>query len=248
MILSLNSRKIYSFTLFSKKNNLFLLCGSIQIESLKISLAEEILLPKGELKLATTRSLASLWLPYYLTDFLRAYPDITLSIDDHGPDLNIRETEAILGSYLPHQPDYVQRYLTKLHFQLYASPGYIEKFGLPTTFEELDWHCLLIRGTKEAAFCDDWLLNKNQGRKRPRQPYMTLNSEYSLYQLALSGFGLVTLAKEYPCLEQSVLIPVLSDIKGPSIELYYIYHQHQALSRRVTALGDYLEEKFQRDE
>lgn len=216
------------------------------METLKESLSEDANMPKGNLRLATTKALASMWLPYHLPHFLEAHKDLSLSIiaDDNEFDLGIREADVAIRPYIPHHPEYIQRYLETFTGKLYASPKYLEEFGMPEKVEDLDHHRLLAFGDSRTYPYDNvnWLLNVGRGDKEPRVPYISLNLTHGLHELAVAGLGIVTLAKETSSIKTSGLIHILPEIQRPSVDIYYIYHKNQSKSPRVTALADYLEE------
>ena len=216
------------------------------MESLKESLAEDNHLPKGNLRLTTTKALASMWLPYYISPFLEKHKDFSLNIiaDDHELDLGIREADVAIRPYMPHQPDYIQRYLQTFNPRLYASPTYLEKFGMPKKVDDLDHHRLLVfGGNRVSPFGNvNWLLHVGRGDKGPREPYISLNLSHGLYEIAIAGLGIVALSKEYSPLNNSGLIHILPEIQSPPIDIYYVYHESQSKSQRVTALANYLEE------
>jgi DNA-binding transcriptional LysR family regulator len=104
----------------------------ITIETAKTHM-EEVQEPRGVLKVATTVALASLWLVELVPDFLVAYPDIQLDIigNDEKLDMKIREADVSILPFMPNQPDLIQEYLFSCCLQLYASPEYLEKYGVP---------------------------------------------------------------------------------------------------------------------
>ena len=63
---------------------------------------------------------------------------------------------------MPRQPGLVQRHLFTVRSHVYASHGYIQKYGKPQTVEELDQHRLIIFGEDARAPVQDvnWLLRE----------------------------------------------------------------------------------------
>jgi DNA-binding transcriptional LysR family regulator len=202
--------------------------------------------PKGLVRLATTFALSNSWLTRYLNGFLDLYPDIQLTIigNDDELDLQIRQADVAIRTAVPHQPELIQIYLTTFHLRLYASKKYLEKFGVPENPEDLDNHQLLVYGDDTAHPYGNinWLLHfgikKNQP---PRTPYLRINSTYGLRRCAELGLGIAPISQEYAISETSDLI-VLPNFVGPSVKIYYVYPKSLQKFKRVTVLGEYLQE------
>lgn len=207
--------------------------------------------PKGILRLTTTFSLSNSWLPPYLKKFSDLYPDIRLTIigNDDELDLQIRQADVAIRTAVPHQPELVQSYLTTFHLKLYASKEYLEKFGNPTSPEDLDNHRLLVYGDDAAHPYGNinWLLHvgikKNQP---PRIPYLRINSAYGLGRCVEAGLGIAAISQEYAISELKNLI-VLPNFIGPTVKIYYVYPKSLQKFKRVTVLGDFLKENLDRE-
>ena len=104
--------------------------------------------PAGRLKVTTTVGFGASWLAPRLQAFLEAYPDvsITLLLDDADLDLAMREADVAIRMHPPKQPDLVQRHLMTIEWQIYASPEYLKKHGVPQRAEDLDAHKLVLFG------------------------------------------------------------------------------------------------------
>lgn len=226
--------------------------GKIVVEVAKRLIAEIDSIPRlletdttamvGNIKLATTCALASMWLPSYLPKFLGDNPDLTLTIiaSDEDLDIQARNMDAAIRPYVPHQTGYVQRYLTTFHMSLYASPEYLEKFGVPKTPKDLEQHRLLVFGedTLHPYGNINWL--HRLGANLSQEPYVRLNLGHGLLEMARKGLGIIALSNEYPALKETNLVPILTNHVGPTTDIYYIYPTSFESIKRITALGDYL--------
>lgn len=61
---------------------------------------------------------------------------------------------------------------------------------------------------------------------------------------AKGGLSIAELSDEWPSVKESKLVRVLPDVNGPIVDLYYIYKDSMKNSKRITALGDYLEQQL----
>ncbi len=206
---------------------------------------------QGTLKVDTTNSLVNSWLVYYLAEFNTRFPEINFRIigDDHLSPPDKTQIEVSLRPYIQdHAEDLIQKYLMTWHLKLFAHPSYLTNFGVPHDVTELENHRLLsFSEDNDVAKPYDtvnWLL-KLSGT--PLKPYMCINSSYGLFQAAEVGLGIVSLSQESPLLRSSRLISILPDVKGPEIDIYYIYPKALSKFKRITVFEEFLKEIIKRD-
>jgi len=207
--------------------------------------------PKGELTVATTFALSNSWLTRYLRGFLDVYPDVRLTIigNDEELDLQIRQADVAIRTAVPHQPELVQTYLTTFHLRLYASKGYLEKFGTPEKAEDLDNHRLLVYGDDAPnPFGNiNWLLHYGiKPNQQPRKPFLRVNSAHGLRRFAEEGLGIAAISKEYAVSNDGQLHEIPGFI-GPTVKIYYVYPKFLENIKRVTVLGEYLKEAMEKE-
>lgn len=214
------------------------------LEDAKSAIQEEFLEPRGNLKVATTVALASLWLVEIAPGFLGKYPDIELDIIGHDEKLDVkaREADVSIRPFIEDQQDLIQNYLFSCFLQLYASPEYLKKHGVPHTASELDNHHIITFGESTIRpYTDiDWPLRIGAKLNSMRKPYISINSSKGASRLAELGLGIVALSKEFPGIEKMNLVNILPEVKGPNIDLYYVYPIALKNSKRVQVLKEYL--------
>ena len=198
--------------------------------------------PSGTLRITTTIAFGSVWLARHIGDFIREYPDIDvqLMVSDYDVDIAMREADVSLRFHPPHQPDLIQRAITDVHFNVYASPAYIERKGEPKTFEDLGDHDLITFGTEAppSVRAVDWIAQDEEGVMR-RKPILQINSIYGLLQAVESGLGLAGLP-EYFGITNPRLVRVLPDIVGPKSTIYMAYPEELRDSKRISVFRDFL--------
>jgi DNA-binding transcriptional LysR family regulator len=220
----------------------------ITIETAKTHM-EEVQEPRGLLKIATTVALANLWLVELIPDFLVVYPDIQLEIIgcDEKLDMKTREADVSIRPFMLEQPDFIQDYLFSCCLKLYASPEYIEKYGAPQTVQDLDNHKIIVFGEstirpyRDLGILIDWHLRYGLKEGEVRKSYITINSSQGATRFAERGLGIVALSKEFPDIDKRNLVPILPDVIGPTIDLYYIYPKAIKNSKKVLLLGEFLQ-------
>tara|TARA_B100000686_G_scaffold309945_1_gene352344 strand:+ start:963 stop:1880 length:918 start_codon:yes stop_codon:yes gene_type:complete len=204
--------------------------------------------PSGELKITTTVGFGSLWLMPRLSEYLELYPEISviLLVNDQELDLSMREADVGIRMRPSTQPDLVQRRLIRMHHHLYASPNYIQKYGIPQTAGDLDNHRLIVWGTNVPSPVPEvnWLLHTDSATG-VRRPVLRVNSVQGLMIGAESGVGIASLpdylARE-PC-DNGMLIKVLPDLKGPAYDIYFVYPEELRNTKRITTFRDFVLEK-----
>lgn len=225
--------------LFEKVRDMF-----ASLEDARNSILEESSEPRGRLKVATTVALASLWLVEIIPGFVERYPEIELDIIGHDEQLDVkaREADVSIRPLTENQPDLIQDYLFSCFLQLYASPEYLKKNGCPKKVADLDNHRIITFGeTTIRPYADiDWPLRVGAEPDQVRKPFISINSAKGASRLAESGLGVVALSKEFPGIDKMNLVNILQNVKGPIIDLYYIYPAALKNSKRVKAFGEYL--------
>jgi DNA-binding transcriptional LysR family regulator len=199
--------------------------------------------PSGRLKVTTTVAFGTLWLTPRIHAFVERYPDIQVSlvVDDGELDLAMRQADVAIRMQPPRQPDLVQRHLMTLQWTIYASPEYLDRFGTPHSVEELDKHRLIVFGedAKLPAGSINWLLEAGARPERPRHPVLTVNNVYGIFRACQAGVGIAALP-DYLSRETDNLVPILPELKGPSVEAYFVYPEELRHSKRVAVFRDFL--------
>lgn len=202
--------------------------------------------PSGTLTITTTVAFGSVWLTPRICDFIELYPDIDLHLllSDTEVDLSMRQADIAIRMAPPRQPDLITRHLFSVRTHIYASPAYIQHYGLPRTVEDLDHHRIIVFGTDVRPPVPEinWLTQLGaQGRRssKARQPVLTVNNIYANLQAVRAGLGLASLP-EYIAQGEANLVKVLPELKGPLIEGHFVYPEELRHSKRVEVFRDFL--------
>ena len=198
--------------------------------------------PAGRIKVTTTVGFGSSWLAPRLPIFLEQYAEITMQLllDDTDLDLAMREADVAVRMHPPKQPDLVQRHLTSIEWHVCASPEYLKKFGTPKTAEELDSHRLILFGDHHAPVPDiNWLADAGRRPGSPRKALLELNSLRGMLVAAKAGLGIAAVP-DYMHAETEGLVQVLTDLKAPKVDVYYVYPEELRNSKRVAVFRDFL--------
>ena len=199
--------------------------------------------PKGPLKITSTVAFGSVWLTSRIKKFVNLYPEIDVSVvlADTELDLSMREADAAIRMEPPRQPDLIQKHLFNLRYHVYAAPEYLEERGIPQTPQDLDDHDLIVYGddARPPVVNLNWLLEAGTKDNIKRRPILQVNSIYGIFRAVQSGLGIGALP-DYMSREVGNLVELLPELRGPSIDAYFVYPEELRKSKRIVVLRDFL--------
>ena len=198
--------------------------------------------PAGRLKVTTTHGFGSLWLAPRLHGFLDAYPEVTVLLlcDDAELDLAMREADVAVRMHAPKQPDLIQRHLMTMNWHVCASPEYLKKHGVPKRPEDLDAHRLILFGNHHPPVPDiNWLAEVGRRPGSPRRAVLEVNSLQAILLAIRSGVGIAAIP-DYAMSENTDLVKIMTDLKGPKIDVFFVYPEELRNSKRVAVFRDFL--------
>ena len=196
----------------------------------------------GRLKVTTTTGFGSTWLAPRLEKFLKLHPEVTVTLllDDTELDLAMREADLAIRMHPPRQPDLIQRHIATFGWKVVGSPDYLRSAGMPTRAEDLDAHRLIIYGDYRPPVDDiNWLAEAGRRPGSPRRAVVEVNSLTAMLRAVRSGLGLAALP-DYMGEDLAELVPVLTDLKTPKIEAFFVYPEEMRNSKRVAVFRDFL--------
>ncbi|HBN21804.1 MAG TPA: hypothetical protein DD412_01010 [Holosporales bacterium] len=177
---------------------------------------------RDSLKIITTTGTMSLWLMPRLAKFQEKYPNITLRIQTTDDHVSLSKTDADVA-ILPTIDDpgaVVKKKLLSISLnKLFASKGYIKKYGEPKTKADLKNHRLIsFYQNKDTSRGNvDWHL---QGENNTLKPSLVVNSAICIYYAALLGYGITPIGTDFPI--EGDLVEVLPNESQPNIDVFFI--------------------------
>jgi DNA-binding transcriptional LysR family regulator len=203
--------------------------------------------PEGPLRITTSVTFGSAWLSSRMNLFHSRFPEISVSlllVDNAELDLLKGEADVAIRYARQSQPNLVQLPLMSINYHIFASKEYLARRGVPKTAADLDKHDIIIYGEDVTAPVQDmnWLLEVGAKPGKVRQPALRVNSVYGIFRAVRGGLGIAALPN-YVSEEDSNLVEILPDLRGPSIKAYYVYPLELKHSSRINALRDFLLEQ-----
>lgn len=195
--------------------------------------------PSGRLKVNLAGSFQERFIVPFLTDFLKAYPKLEISVDfsdqpmdiiGGGYDLSICEGQLADSSL-------VARKLANNYYYLVAQPDYLATHGTPQTIEDLKQHNCLVGADKTWCMSNgtDTVQINVHGNWRSDNGAANLSA-------ARSGLGIARLPffSVLDDLEEGKLIQVLEPWNKQPQPVWVMYPQHRYLAAKVRLFVDYL--------
>lgn len=200
---------------------------------------------EGDVRISTSELIGHYLLPPAMVAFHRQWPGVRVDtvLTDRISSLNKGEADLALRMVEPRQPDLVVRRLGKIPLGFFASQAYLDEHGVPRSAHELKQHRLI--GPDQDPTYER--LAKTQGFAIGRSDF-SLRSDSLLMQVAYTraggGIGVMhqPLAAHWPD-----LVPVLSDVRLPMLELWLVCHGDVRYNHRVRTLQQFLIQWFEAD-
>ncbi len=203
--------------------------------------------PRGPLAVTAPVALGTMWLVPELNEFMELYPEIMVNLiaTDKELDIAMREADCAIRTGESKDPDLIQRKITTIHSDLYASNDYLRRFGVPKRAEEIRDHRLIAYGdATETPFDDvDWILNVGAKQGEKWTPAFTINSLFGMLQAVECGMGIAGLP-DYMARKSKHVSPLLKDVQGPPVDVYFVYPAELRYSKRISVFRDFLVRKM----
>lgn len=206
--------------------------------------------PKGVLRLSLPMSLGRLHIAPLITEFLAAFPDLTieLNLNDAWSDLIVgRYDVAIRMGPLP-DSEFVARKFAAIGSVLCASPAYVHACGQIQTPQALQGHnCLLF---SHHTVVNEWVFERaGKSTTVTVNGNLEANNSEALTQYALDGLGIARLPR-FAVLDELAtgrLLPLLSDYAMPSRDAYWVYPMKTYIPQKVNVFVDFVTNKLADD-
>jgi DNA-binding transcriptional LysR family regulator len=199
--------------------------------------------PRGTLRVSAPYSYATRVLAEPVSEFLRQYPDIHMSLDlsDQLVDLAGSAVDVAIRLSDRPAPGLVARKLADISTVVCASPGYLKARGQPAHPGELAGHdCLYYSGE---IVQNPWVFEGQEGRHSitVRGP-LTVNSVEVLRQAALSSLGIILISRYQvdDLLQSGVLVELLPGFRLPVRSVYLVTLPDRLLPAKTRTFIDFL--------
>ena len=183
-----------------------------------------------------------------LPHFTARYPQIELEIglNDRPVDLIREGVDCVLRGGLALDESLVARPLAMMEQVTLASPGYVERMGMPASLDELLARHQMVEYISSASgkrFGLEFQLGAElRVINLPKR--VAVNSADGYFAACAAGYGLIQAPYYHAMrpLAEGTLVQVLPQLAVPSMALTALYPPHRQLSLRVRLFVDWLVE------
>ncbi len=205
--------------------------------------------PSGKVRITVPRFVyQSLLKPIYI-EFCQRYPSIQLEISVSDKAIDIIRDGFDMGIRFGDRVEegMIARQLTlPVKEALFASPGYVEQYGLPETPDDLKQHKLIqYRFISSNQVAPLNLSNQGETITVNMPTALIVNDTDVMIDAAHNGLGIGRIVT--PMVEEGFkkgeIVPVLEEYWQPYSGLYVYFHKNTQKAKRVRVLIDFLLEK-----
>jgi DNA-binding transcriptional LysR family regulator len=207
--------------------------------------------PKGMVRLEVQGTLARHFLLPNLADFFAQYPDVELSMSEGERWIDVISEGIDCALRFGHLPDsdMIARQVVMLERLTCATPGYLERHGLPSDPLKLDGHRMIgLRSLTTGRLRPMQFMIGGKLHEVPLPAIMSVTGTESYLATALLGFGLVQIPRFHgeKQLADGTLVQVLPHHPPPPVPVSLLYLRNRQLSPRVRIFIDWTMRAFGR--
>ncbi|MBB3230137.1 LysR family transcriptional regulator [Halomonas stenophila] len=202
--------------------------------------------PRGRLRIATSQSFAQAWLAEAVAEFLAGHPQAQVELLVLERAVNLVEERVDLAVRITNQLDesLVARRLCSCRSVLCASPGYVERNGVPQTPEELAGHTCVTHAYVSRS--EIRLYREGRSVTAPVRGRLSSNETGVVRVAALAGAGVAMLPTYFVAddLRQGRLVPVVPTWEPEPLAIHAVYLSRRYQPLLLRAMIDFLVERL----
>ncbi|MCW8887158.1 MAG: LysR substrate-binding domain-containing protein [Motiliproteus sp.] len=207
-----------------------------ELEAATMELDGELTAPSGELRITAPVSLASELLDSWFFAFMQRYPKIRLELILSNTNIDLKEEGIDIAFRIGEQKikDWVTRTLFHSHYQVCASPAFIEQYGAPKTPLELNDYPLIVPRRTQV-----WSFQHQDGRSETvtTEPRIRVDELHTATKAVVAGLGIGNLPHYAinETLEREEAVPILKgwQAQGKDIQMLYPHRKYLPVKARL---------------
>ncbi len=198
---------------------------------------------KGPLRIAAPLSFGHSHLAPILIDFACEHPDVDLDVDlsDRMVDLVAEGLDLAVRIGNLRDSSLIARRLAEVQTVLCVAPEYLEKHGPLTTEDDLKGHSVLVYTGSEYDEVPPFQRADGTSGQVDGKTVLKSNNGDFLRDAAIAGLG-ITVQPSFiihRAIEKGDLVPILTDLKFPTVTIHVVYPQTRHVSARARAFIEF---------
>lgn len=222
-----------------------------QLDDIQALIGERRQIPGGRFRFNAPVSFGLCHIAPWISELRNRYPALVLELNltDNFIDPLADTTDLLLRISPMKDSGLHGRFISNQTCHLVASPEYVEKYGAPTTPEDLSKHNLLVY--KGMMGIQRWLFMRGEERIQiTPEPQIVSNNAEILVRAAEDGVGIILFPdwRIGTLIKQKRLTQIMTDFEAsigvPDQSIYMLYPGSKYPSLNTRAVIDFFLEKF----
>lgn len=215
-----------------------------EVDDAEASFSHQSNNPRGVLRLDLHGTHAARIVLPRIDEFRARYPGIELVVSsgDRLVDLVREGVDCVIRGGRPRDSSLIARPLAVVPQVICASPAYLERFGMPSTPDDLAAHEAVgfFSPTSESSYPIELRIKRKIVEFKLRR-WISVSDAENHVVCALRGAGLIQLPRFHveEALADGRLVEVLRKWDSPGLPINILYPQHRQLAPRVRAFVDW---------
>lgn len=191
----------------------------------------------GRIRLSANEVIALHYLPKILPSFLDTYPQLSveLEVSNQTSSLDKRDADVAIRMFPPTQLDLVSRRLFDISLGFYASSGFLDRYGTPTSLKE-------IFNQRVLGFDRDQQMVVGAGEMglEISNEEFLFRCDYMPIQIALCANGGGIAVTHELVAESHGLVRLCSEVELPKLPVFLVCHRDVQHNRTIRVMMDFL--------
>ncbi|TDJ75398.1 LysR family transcriptional regulator [Pseudomonas putida] len=217
------------------------------IDDAETSLSSASMAPRGRLRVDVPSPLARMLLIPALPTFFTRFPEIqlTVGVSDRIVDIIGENIDCVVRGGEITDQSLVARHIGDLQLGMYATPGYVQRFGMPTHPRELEEERHKTIGFLWSRTGKALPFSMQRGEERIEaqgRPQLTVDDGNAYLAAGLAGLGMLWLPQYMakPHLASGELLPLFEDWQMPTMPMYLAFPPNRHVSAKVRVFVDWM--------
>lgn len=206
---------------------------------------------RGPLRVDVPSRIARLIIAPALPAFLAEHPRLQFELRSTDRSIDLVEEGVDCALHVGELRDsrLAARRIGALRMINLASPGYIQRHGVPRCPQELGRHLAIAYASPSSGRIDDWeYIDSGELRRISMTSLVTVDNAENYIACCIAGLGLIQIpaydARDH--IESGELVEILHDWPAPPMPLNALYPNRRHLSPRVGVFLRWVEQLFVR--